>query len=147
MAKGRRGTSVFGFKVRWINDLKDICDIQHADRIAACIDHRDRHRAFSAAAILVDCLHAEDIAARCAWFELDGARVKLLRAELAEGSGTPGEVIDEALTIACGTDAIRPLTIQPAGKPATEASASVRGRPRAGGCTRARASRRSRTGC
>ena len=42
-----------------------------------------------------------------AWFELDGQRVKLLRAEIAEGSGAPGEVIDDRLAIACGEGAIR----------------------------------------
>jgi len=52
-----------------------------------------------------------------AWFELDGNRVKLLRAEVIEGSGKACEVIDERLAIACGDGAIRPIELQRAGKP------------------------------
>ncbi len=37
-----------------------------------------------------------------AWFDLDGERVKVLRAEIADGTGSPGEVLDDQLTIACG---------------------------------------------
>ena len=63
-----------------------------------------------------------------AWFELDGERVKLLRAELAEGSGTPGEALNAELTIACGSGAIRPLRLQRAGKPAMDREDFLRGR-------------------
>lgn len=68
-----------------------------------------------------------------AWFELDGARVKLLRAELAEGSGKPGEVLDDAFTIACGSGAIRPLRLQRAGKPTMDRDDFLRGNPVATG--------------
>ncbi len=61
------------------------------------------------------------------WFELDGERIKLLRAELADVSGTPGTVLDERLTIACGTGAIRPVTLQRAGKPAMALDDFLRG--------------------
>jgi len=64
-----------------------------------------------------------------AWFELAGDRVKLLRAQLAEGSGTPGEVLDDRMTIACGSRAIRPLRLQRAGKPAMDLDAFLRGNP------------------
>nr|WP_298897069.1 methionyl-tRNA formyltransferase [uncultured Altererythrobacter sp.] len=64
-----------------------------------------------------------------AWFELDGARVKLLQAELAEGAGKPGEVLDDAFTIACGSGAIRPLRLQRAGKPAMDRDDFLRGNP------------------
>ena len=62
-----------------------------------------------------------------AWFELGGDRVKLLRAELAEGSGTPGTILDDRLTIACGTGAIRPVRLQRAGKPAMDLDTFLRG--------------------
>ncbi|WP_336066630.1 methionyl-tRNA formyltransferase [Nitratireductor rhodophyticola] len=42
-------------------------------------------------------------------------RVKLLRAERADGKGVPGEVLDDALTIACGDGAIRLTEVQRAG--------------------------------
>src|SRR5690606_37732694 len=53
-----------------------------------------------------------------AWFELDGERIKLLRARVVGVNGAPGTVLDEQLTIACGDAALRPLTVQRAGKPA-----------------------------
>ena len=51
-----------------------------------------------------------------AWFEQGGERVRLLSAEVVAGSGAPGEVIDDALTIACGKGAIRPRSVQRAGR-------------------------------
>jgi len=51
-----------------------------------------------------------------AWFEANGERVKLLEAEIADLRGTPGEVLDAALTIACGTASIRALLVQRAGR-------------------------------
>jgi len=51
-----------------------------------------------------------------AWFEVNGERVKLLRGEVTHPSGAPGEVLDAALTIACGEGAIRPLVVQRAGR-------------------------------
>lgn len=68
-----------------------------------------------------------------AWFELAGERVKLLLAEVVEGAGAPGAVLDDDLTIACGTGAIRPLRLQRAGKPVLERGEFLRGRPVAAG--------------
>ncbi len=62
-----------------------------------------------------------------AWFELEGQRVKLLRAERVDGSGQPGQLLDERLTIACGKDAIRPVRLQRAGKPAMDLDTFLRG--------------------
>lgn len=56
-------------------------------------------------------------------------RVKLLRAVVMEGSGIPGAVLDEALTIACGTGAIRPERLQRAGKPAMDLGDFLHGNP------------------
>lgn len=68
-----------------------------------------------------------------AWFELGEERVKLLLAELVEGAGTPGMVLDDDLVIACGMGAIRPLRLQRAGKPVLERSEFLRGRAVASG--------------
>ncbi len=68
-----------------------------------------------------------------AWFDLDGVRVKLLRAEVAEGSGKPGEVLDDTLAIACGSGAIRPVELQKAGKPRMDLDTFLRGNPVAKG--------------
>src|SRR5579883_3125585 len=55
-----------------------------------------------------------------AWSELqtsgEPARIKILRCILAAGTGAPGEVIDDQLTIACADGAIRIVELQRAGK-------------------------------
>ncbi|KJC49547.1 methionyl-tRNA formyltransferase [Bradyrhizobium sp. LTSP857] len=64
-----------------------------------------------------------------AWAELENARVKILRCELAKGSGAPGEVLDDQLTIACGEGAIRILELQREGKARMQAVDFLRGVP------------------
>ncbi|GAA3846840.1 methionyl-tRNA formyltransferase [[Pseudomonas] carboxydohydrogena] len=68
-----------------------------------------------------------------AWFEveIDGApvRIKVLRCELAKGSGAPGALLDDRLTIACGSGAIRLIQIQRAGKQPMMAADFLRGTP------------------
>jgi methionyl-tRNA formyltransferase len=64
-----------------------------------------------------------------AWFEAEGGRIKLLEAETADGSGEPGEVLDDALTIATGNGAIRPLKVQRAGRAPMSADELLRGFP------------------
>lgn len=68
-----------------------------------------------------------------AWFEADGERIKLLEAEIAEAAGTPGEVLDDQLTIACGSGAIRPLKVQRAGRAIMTPGELLRGFPIAAG--------------
>ncbi len=62
-----------------------------------------------------------------AFFEYDGTRVKVLAVEMVEGSGDPGTVLDDALTVACGTDALRLIRVQRAGKPAMGSADFLRG--------------------
>ena len=65
-----------------------------------------------------------------AWCELAGAgRVKILRTTKGEGSGSPGRVLDDMLTVACGTGAIRLLQLQRAGKQPMGADEFLRGTP------------------
>ena len=64
-----------------------------------------------------------------AFFELEGERYKVLAAQVVEGSGNPGAVLDDALTIACASGAIRVMRIQRAGKPAMDTADLLRGRP------------------
>jgi methionyl-tRNA formyltransferase len=64
-----------------------------------------------------------------AFIEVDGVRVKLLASRLAEGAGHPGEVLDEALSVACGTGAVQLLRLQRAGKGAQDALEFLRGMP------------------
>ncbi|MBV9740315.1 MAG: methionyl-tRNA formyltransferase [Hyphomicrobiales bacterium] len=66
-----------------------------------------------------------------AFFETDlgksKERVKVLRARLAQGSGAPGTLLDEAATIACGLDALRLMTVQRAGRSPTSGEEFLRG--------------------
>jgi methionyl-tRNA formyltransferase len=68
-----------------------------------------------------------------AWGEIrgagDAARVKILRCELARGSGAPGAVLDDRLTIACQDGAIRIIELQRAGKAPMKAAEFLRGTP------------------
>ena len=54
-------------------------------------------------------------------------RVKILRAARAEGAGAPGQILDDALTIACGNGALRLLDLQRAGAKALPADLFLRG--------------------
>ena len=68
-----------------------------------------------------------------AWCEmpLEGAaqRVKILRCEIVGGSGEPGVVLDDRLTIACEQGALRILELQRAGKQPMKAEEFLRGTP------------------
>lgn len=60
---------------------------------------------------------------------LRGAVLKVLAAELAEGTGSAGTVLDGRLTVACGVGALRPTRVQLAGRPAMDVDAFLRGHP------------------
>jgi methionyl-tRNA formyltransferase len=65
-----------------------------------------------------------------AWCELTGAgRVKILRTAKGDGSGPPGRVLDDKLTIACGSGAVRLLELQREGRKPMAADEFLRGTP------------------
>jgi methionyl-tRNA formyltransferase len=68
-----------------------------------------------------------------AWCEMpiEGApsRVKILRCELADGSGAAGDLLDDRLVVACQHGAIRILELQRAGKQPMKAQDFLRGTP------------------
>jgi methionyl-tRNA formyltransferase len=66
-----------------------------------------------------------------AWSEFGGVRVKVLRSTKAEGSGAPGTVLDDRLTIACGIGAVRLIQVQRAGRQPMPADEFLRGTPMA----------------
>lgn len=72
-----------------------------------------------------------------AWFEIElngkPERVKVLGSTLAEGAGAPGAVLDEMLTIACGSGAVRLTRLQKAGGKPLDAADFLRGTPVAAG--------------
>ena len=66
-----------------------------------------------------------------AWFELElggkKVRIKALRSALVDGSGEPGALLGDGLTIACGTGAVRLVQVQREGKGAMDAATFLRG--------------------
>jgi methionyl-tRNA formyltransferase len=68
-----------------------------------------------------------------AWCEVpvenEVVRIKILRCELANGDGAPGDLLDDKLTVACGDGAIRILELQRAGKQPMKAGEFLRGTP------------------
>jgi methionyl-tRNA formyltransferase len=66
-----------------------------------------------------------------AWFAPGGRgeRIKVLRARLAPRAGTPGTVLDAALTVACGEGAVQLIELQRSGKRPMAAAEFLRGFP------------------
>jgi len=68
-----------------------------------------------------------------AWCEMaierEQVRVKILRCAITDGSGAPGEVLDDHLAVACREGAIRILELQRAGKQPMKAEDFLRGTP------------------
>jgi methionyl-tRNA formyltransferase len=68
-----------------------------------------------------------------AWCELpiegEAMRVKILRGEIADGSGAAGDLLDDRLAVACRQGAFRILELQRAGKGAMKAEDFLRGTP------------------
>ena len=62
-----------------------------------------------------------------AWCEIDDRRVKVHLAQVVDGQGEPGEVLNDSLTIACGEGALQLLTVQPAGKSRMDVGDFLRG--------------------
>jgi methionyl-tRNA formyltransferase len=68
-----------------------------------------------------------------AWCEMpiegEQVRVKILRCAMANGSGAPGELLDDHLAVACKVGAIRILELQRAGGKPMKAEEFLRGTP------------------
>jgi len=62
-----------------------------------------------------------------AFFEWQDERIKLLAADVTAGTGQPGTVLDERLTIACGERALLPQLVQRAGRAAMTPAELLRG--------------------
>ena len=65
-----------------------------------------------------------------AWCEMPGAeRVKILHTTKGDGNGQPGRVLDDKLTVACGSGAVRIVELQRAGGKPMPAEEFLRGTP------------------
>ncbi|MEQ1951373.1 methionyl-tRNA formyltransferase [Mesorhizobium sp. CN2-181] len=66
-----------------------------------------------------------------AWCEFPAGakkeRLKLLRSKVSYGEGAPGTVLDDRLTVACGSGAVRLVEVQRAGGRSVEAQEFLRG--------------------
>lgn len=58
-----------------------------------------------------------------------GTPLKILGASLVRREGAPGTVLDDTLTIACGSGALRPTRVQLGGRIAMDTGAFLRGNP------------------
>jgi methionyl-tRNA formyltransferase len=116
---------------------------------AAKIDKAETRIDFSGSAEQVERQVRAFSPAPGAWFEHEGERYRILQAAVAPAQagahhacqhepqdeigsslrGSDGEVLDNSLTIACATGAIRPTLIQRAGKPAMRTAELLRGKP------------------
>ena len=74
----------------------------------------------------LDCMIRGLSPAPGAWFESKGERIKVLFADPVAGKGAPGEVLAD-LSIACGEGALRPVTVQRAGRGPMAWDAFLRG--------------------
>lgn len=63
-----------------------------------------------------------------AWFTLGGERLKALAVRIEPGDGAPGEVLDDTLRVACGSNAVRLHRLQREGKKPAAAADFLRGR-------------------
>jgi len=63
----------------------------------------------------------------------NGTLLKILSAAVADGSGSPGTVLDDNLLVACGEGALRLTRVQLSGRAAMDAAAFLRGHALAAG--------------
>ena len=61
------------------------------------------------------------------WFELDGIRMKIIKAKEIIIKGAPGTILDEKLTIACFRNAIQIIELQKEGKQKMKTNEFLRG--------------------
>jgi methionyl-tRNA formyltransferase len=83
---------------------------------AAKIDKAESKLDFAQPAIQVERQVRAFAPAPGAWFEHEGERVRVLAADVMDFQGPAGTVLDDQLTLACATGAIRPRTVQRAGR-------------------------------
>lgn len=96
---------------------------------AAKVDKAETRMDFTASAEQVERQIRAFNPAPGAWFEFENERYRVLQAEITTAGGAAGLVLDNQLTIACATGAIRPTLIQRAGKPAMPTADLLRGKP------------------
>jgi len=87
----------------------------------------EAHIDWSKSAVEIDCQIRGLSPWPGAFTEIKGERLKILAAEPVTGSGAPGEIIADDLTVACKEGALRLLKVQRAGGKAMIASELLKG--------------------
>ena len=62
-----------------------------------------------------------------AWFDLNGIRIKVIKAKVIQASGKPGEVLDNNFTVACLKNALQIIELKKEGKKNMAASEFLKG--------------------
>ena len=92
------------------------------------IEHFETRIDWTLSARMLDCVIRGLSPKPGAWFEHKGERIKILLADPVEGHGAPGEFLADA-SIACGEGALAPVSVQRAGRSATDWQSFLRGFP------------------
>ena len=90
------------------------------------IEHSETRIDWTSSARILDCQIRGLSPKPGAWFEHKGERIKILLADPVEGHGAPGEFLENT-NIACGEGALTPVTVQRAGRSATDWQSFLRG--------------------
>jgi methionyl-tRNA formyltransferase len=94
---------------------------------AAKIDKTESKLDFTQSAIQVERQVRAFAPVPGAWFEHEGERVRVLAADVMDFQGPAGTVLDDELTLACAQGAIRPRTVQRAGRGVMTTAELLRG--------------------
>ncbi|MFT4961505.1 MAG: methionyl-tRNA formyltransferase, partial [Paracoccaceae bacterium] len=112
-----------GLIVQALAELGSLVPVTQPDdgvTYAAKIDKAEAHVDWARPAVEVDRLIRGLSPFPGAWTDMIGQRVKLLASICVQGQGAPGETLDDTLTVACGTGAVKMLRLQRAGKGAQD---------------------------
>jgi methionyl-tRNA formyltransferase len=118
--------------VHALDRLTEIGRMRQNDALASYAPKLDKAEArldFAAGAVQAERQVRAFNPAPGAYFELAGERIKILAADPVEARGAPGLVLDGALTIACGEDALAPRLVQRASRGAMTPAELLRGFP------------------
>ena len=62
------------------------------------------------------------------WLELNGARIKIIKAIETQDQGKPGEIINQNFTVACSSNSIKILELKKEGKQKNESFRIFKGK-------------------
>lgn len=125
----KMGADLIVEALKTLDDLSPVAQLDAGVTYAKKIDKSEAQVDWSLSAEQVD-RHIRGLSPfPGAWTEIDGHRVKLLNSCVVDGSGFAGVVLDDQLTVACGTGAVQLLHLQRAGKGAMQPTDFLRGFP------------------